>query len=363
MLRFWSGIPCRLTAVALTLFLHGCTEEKAEVPPPRAVRVMEANPQEMLLSAQASGQIEARYTSDVGFLVSGRLISRNVDVGAMVKVGDLLAQIDPTDFQNKVAASQAQVSAAQADVDQATPQEARYRKLLSQGFTTQADYDGALRALQNAQADLNAAQANLRLAEDQRKYTQLLAPTDGVVTQTGADSGQVVQAGQMVVQIARLDEREAVFSVSAQRIAFAHPGMSAQIWPQDTPDAKIAGSIREIAPSADPVTGTYTVKVSLPDAPGSLRLGTIVTGRAEVEGGVMTRVPATALLQTGVQPQVWVVTQPDNVVKKTPVTVVRYDTDAVTVSKGLVKGDLVVIAGVNSLAENQQVSLQKVVGP
>lgn len=363
MLTFRIGVTCQLAAVAFTLFLYGCSEEKVEAPPPRTVRVMEANPQEMLLSAQASGQIEARYTSSVGFLVSGRLISRNVDVGAMVAVGDMLAQIDPTDFRNKVEASQAQLSAAQADVDQAAPQEIRYRKLLSQGFTTQADYDVALRALQNAQANLKAAQANLRLAEDQLKYTQLLAPTEGVVTQTGADNGQVLQAGQMVVQIARLDEREAVFSVSPQRIAFAHPGMSAQVWPQDTPDAKIAGSIREIAPNADPVTGTYTVKISLPNAPASLRLGTIVTGRAEVEGGVMTRVPATALLQTGEQPQVWVVAQPDNTVKKTPVTVVRYDSDAVTVSKGLVKGDLVVVAGVNSLAEGQQVNLQKVAGP
>jgi RND family efflux transporter MFP subunit len=363
MQTFRTGVTCQLAAVALTLFLHGCNEAKVEVPPPRTVRVVEANPQEMLLSAQASGQIEARYTSDVGFLVSGRLISRNVDVGAMVKVGDLLAQIDPTDFQNKVAASQAQVSAAQADVDQAMPQELRYRKLLSDGFTTQADYDRSLRVLQNAQANLKAAQANLRLAEDQLKYTQLLAPTEGVVTQTGADNGQVLQAGQTVIQIARLDEREAVFSVSPQRIAFAHSGMSAQVWPQDTPDAKIAGLIREIAPNADPATGTYTVKVSLPNAPESLRLGTIVTGRAEVEGGVMTRIPVTALLQTGEQPQVWVVAQPDNVVKKTPVTVVRYDADAVTISTGLVKGDLVVIAGVNSLAEGQKVNLQKVTAP
>lgn len=363
MLTSQISVKCRFTAIALVLFLHGCSDEKIEVAPPRTVRAMEANPQAMLMSAQASGKIEARFTSDVGFLVSGRLISRNVDVGAVVKVGDMLALIDPTDFQNKLEAAQAQMSAAQADVDQATPQEGRYRKLLSQGFTTQADYDIALRALQNAQANLKAAQANLRLSEDQLKYTQLLAPTDGVVTLTGADNGQVVQAGQMVVQIARLDEREAVFSVSPQRIAFAHPGLSAQVWPQDMPDAKIAGSIREIAPNADPVTGTYTVKISLPNAPDSLRLGTIVTGQAEVAGGVMTRIPATALLQTGEQPQVWVVAQPGNVVKKTPVTVVRYDTDAVTVSKGLVKGDLVVIAGVNSLAEGQQVNLQKVADP
>lgn len=349
-----------LSVAAAALFLYGCTEEKVEAPPPRAVRVIEAEPQEMLLSAEASGQIEARYTSNVGFLVSGRLISRSVDVGALVKTGDLLAQIDPVDFQNKLQAAQASVTAAQADLDQATPQELRYRKLLADGFTTQADYDVSVRAVQNAQANLESAQANLRLAQDQLKYTQLLAPIDGAVTQTGAESGQVVQAGQMVVQLARLDEREAVFSVSPTRIAYAHPGLPVKVWPQGAPNSAVAGTIREVAPNADPVTGTYTVKVALPNAPESLRLGTIVTGRAEVEGGVMTRIPSTALLQTGEQPQVWVVTQPDNLVKKIPVTVVRYDTDAVTVSKGIAKGDLVVVAGVNSLADGQKVALQKV---
>ena len=87
MQRFRTGVTRQLTAVALTLFLTGCNDAAVEAPPPRTVRVMEANPQEMLLSAQASGQIEARYTSAVGFLVSGRVISRTVDIGAMVKGG------------------------------------------------------------------------------------------------------------------------------------------------------------------------------------------------------------------------------------------------------------------------------------
>lgn len=352
--------PRLLLTIGFLSILAACEDKAATPTPPRTARVVEIDPQDTSLSAEASGQIQARYTSNVGFLVGGRLISRDVDLGAMVKAGDLLARIDPVDFQNKQVAAQSQVSAATADVTQTSAQEERYRKLLADGYTTQADYDKALRALQNAQASLQGAQANLRLADDQLKYTQLVAPTDGAITQTGADPGQVVMSGQMIVQIAQLNEREAVFSVAPQRVGYAHVGLPIKVWLQDQPSVWVEGTVREIAPNADPVTGTYTVKISLPKAPASMRLGTIVVGRAEVNGGVMTRVPVGALLQTGDRPQVWVVSQPGNKVEKRVVSVVRYDQDAVTISDGLKKGDLVVVAGVNSLADGQAVSPQKV---
>ena len=346
------------------LLLAACTEERHPTPAlPRAVRVIEADPRAIGHSAQASGQIQPRYTSNVGFLVAGRLVSRNVDLGAVVKTGDLLARIDPVDFQNKIVAAQSQVAAAQADLDLATPEEARLRKLLNEGYTTRVRYEQALSALEGAKARMEGAQANLRLADDQMKYATLLAPTDGVVTATGADPGQVVSAGQMIVQIAKLEEREAVFAVSPQDAALAHPGMPVEVWLQDKPEERVSGTIREIAPSADPTTGTYTVKVTLPHPSPDMRLGAIVVGEATVAGGIVTRIPATALLQTGERPEVWVVSQSDSAVRKRPVKVLRYDADSVTVSEGLAKGDLVVIAGVNSLADGQKVALQRTSAP
>lgn len=349
-------------ALTIPLIIIGCTKEEAETPPPpRAVRVIEVEPQQTpLATAQGTGRIQARTTSDVGFLVAGRLTERSVDTGTTVKAGDLMARIDPTDFQNKVTAAQAQVSAAQASVEQATPQEARIKKLLDEGFATRQQYESAQQALQGAQAQLGGAQANLKLAEDQLKYTQLLAPTDGVVTATGPDVGQVVSAGQMIVQIAQHGEREAVFDVAPQQVTYAHTGMSVKVWLQDKPEEATTGTVREIAPNADPITGTYEVKVSLPDAPDDMRLGAIVVGHAEVPGGNMVRIPSTALLQTGTQPQIWLVSLPDNTVKKQSVKVLRYDTDNVVLTQGVEKGDLVVIAGVNSLADGQKVSPQKV---
>lgn len=363
MVRARTSMACLPCIWLLGAGLSACTSQDPPPDQPRAVRIIKADPREQFLSTETTGQIAARYTSNVGFMISGRLVTRAVDVGATVKAGDLLARIDPTDFQNRLEAAQAQVVSAQADVDQATPQEERLRKLLADGFTTKADYDQAMRSLQTARAGLGGAQASLRLAQDQLKYAQLVAPDPGIVTQTGADPGQVLQAGQMVVQLSRLDEREAVFAVSPELVAHAHPGLAVKVWMQGDSSAVVSGKIREVAPNADTATGTYTVKVALPDAPASFRLGAIVTGRADVAGAVMTRLPAGALLQTGDKPQVWLVSMPASTVRKQPVTVFRYDSDTILVSAGLSKGDLVVAAGVNSLAEGQKVALQESAAP
>jgi RND family efflux transporter MFP subunit len=357
---FHSGPVASLAALALCFALAACGEPKSEAPPPRTARVVVAEPAPLLLAAEGSGTVEARTTTSVGFLVSGRLVTRDVDIGSTVKEGDKIASIDPTDLKNQLEAAQAQVAAAQAAVDQAAPQEAAKRELLKKGFTTQADYNQALQALQSAQADLGAAQANLRLAQDQLKYADLTSPVAGAVTKTGADPGQVVQAGEMIVEIADISALDAVFSVS-QRIAnLAKIGVPVTVWLQSDPTAKVEGAVRQVSPSADPVTGTYTVRVGLTDPPPEIRIGSLVRGRAESTGSDVISVPPTALVQTGDKPAVWVVAPDTGAVTLTTVTVVRYDTDAVLISAGLNKGDLVVIAGVNSLAEGQIVKPEKV---
>ena len=117
------------------------------------------------------------------------------------------------------------------------------------------------------------------------------------------------------------------------------------------------GSTLEMNTVTLPVTGTYTVKVALPNAPDAMRLGAVVTGSAEVRGEPVAVIPTGALLQSGNQPAVWVVSPTGKTVHRQPVNVLRFDPETVTVSKGLKEGDLVVTAGVNWLAEGQKVSL------
>ena len=135
-----------------------------------------------------------------------------------------------------------------------------------------------------------------------------MAPDAGIVTATKADPGQVVEAGQAIVEIAQNAEHEAVFAVASEHIAHAKVGMPVKVSLQGRPEITVTGSIREISPEADSTTGTYQVKVTLPSPPLlEMRLGAVVVGRAEIQGQEVVSLPPTALLQSGDGPQVWVV--------------------------------------------------------
>lgn len=347
-----------LVICGLAAGLLSCSEKKEEPPPPpRAVRVTKIQLESASLGGQASGVIQSRYNAQVGFLVSGRLVERPADIGMFVKKGDVLAALDASDFKNKLTAAESQVTAAKSEIAQAAPQEARLGSLLGKGYSTQADYDRALRTLNVAKAKLQEAQANLRLAQDQVKYTTLVADNDGAITATGADPGQVVNAGQMIVQISQLGAKEAVFSISERSVALAREDLLVHVALQSDPKIAVEGKVREISPTADPVTATYTVKVALNDPPDAMRLGAAVTGSVDIKGDSVAIVPSSALLQTGSEPCVWVVAPDQKVVHRRPVKVMRFDTENVTISEGLKEGDLVVTAGVNWLAEGQKVAL------
>jgi RND family efflux transporter MFP subunit len=308
--------------------------------------------------AEGAGLIKSRYESPVGFEVGGRLVSRDVDVGAVVTKGQKLAKLSDVDYQNRVTAAEADLAAANAAVAQAAPQEQRYRILLKEGWTTRALYENALKALQSAQAQVQSAEANLRIAQNQLSYTELLAPDDGVVTATKADPGQVVDAGQAIVEIARNAEREAVFAVASEHIAHAKVSTPVKVWLQGRSEIAVTGSIREISPEADSTTGTYQVKVTLPSPPPpEMRLGAVVVGRAEIEGQQVVSLPPTALLQSGDGPQVWVVGD-DGKVHRRPVQLLEFDANSVVISRGLAPGEKVVTAGINSLAEGESVKPQ-----
>lgn len=352
-MRLSSGLF--LSACAACLCLTGCSEEEtAEPAAPRPARIAVVTPHKLALVAQGAGRIQSRYVSQVGFEVGGRLISRDVDVGTIVKKGQKLAQLSAVDYQNKVAAAEADLAAAKAALAQAAAQEERFRILLGKGFATRSVHDDAVKTLQSTQAAVKATEANLRIAQNQLSYTQLLAPDDGVVTATRADPGQVVTAGQMIVEISRSAEREAVFAVASAHVAQAKLGMAVNVSLQGQVTVAVTGSIREISPEADGTTGTFQVKVALPSPPPEMRLGAIVVGRVEGKGQEVTTLPSTALLQSGDQPQVWVLGDDGKVHRRT-VELLEFDTDSVVLSRGLSAGEKVVTAGINSLAEGQVV--------
>lgn len=355
-----------IAVLVLTASLLGACD-KAEAPKQaevRPVRTLVVDPAPVDDDRQAVGEIKPRYESDLAFRVAGKVLTRVVDVGFNVKTGDALATLDVQDYQNRLRSAQADVVSAEATLSETKGTEARQSKLLKDGYTPQANYDTALRALRAAESTLASAKANLDLTKDQLNYTTLKAEFDGVVTAVGVEAGQVVNSGQMVVRVAKPTDKDAVFAISeaAFRDKPGNQKPEVSISVLSNPDLKADGVVREISPIADPVTRTYMVKVTLTDPPEQLRFGMSVAGRLKLDTAPVVVLPLSAVFDKSGKPAIWVYNGKDassGTVSLKPVVVSRFETDRAVISEGLVKGDVVVTAGVNQLREGQNVRLQE----
>ncbi len=349
-----------LVALAVAVLLPACGKKpeaaRTEV---RPVRTVIADPKPIEDDRQAIGEIKPRHESDIGFRVAGKLVSRAVDTGVSVKKGDLLARLDEQDFQNKLRSADADVTSANAVLVEAQATEERQNQLIAKGVTTRSNVDAAVKNRRSAEAKLESAKASLDLARDQVAYAELKADFDGIVTAVGAEPGQVVNTGQMVVRLAKPEQIDAVFNIAEsafrERPAGDKPLVSVSLL--SSPGTITEGRVREVAPVADPATRTYQVKVGLDNVPPQMRFGSSVLGRLKGTTAPVVVLPGSALYDKGGAPAVWLFDKASNTVKLKPVVVARFETDRVVLSEGLAKGDVVVTAGVNRLREGQKVRL------
>jgi RND family efflux transporter MFP subunit len=354
----WLVVACGAAgALFLVLALAACQkEEKAAATAVRPVRTVTVEMQEGGERVALTGEIQPRYQADIGFRVNGKILERPVDVGTEVKKGDLLARLDPQQYRQDFEVAKAEVAKADAEVTRARAQEYRQRELLKNGHTTQVAYDQALKTYKAAQAEADAARARQVQASENLGYTDLKADADGVISAIGADPGQVVSAGQMVVRLAQPGEREAVFNIAEGAFKKRPTDPTVMVHLVSNPEIETAGKVRYVSPQADPATRTYTVRVSLPDAPPQMRLGANVVGTVTLNEGESVTIPGSALFQKDGKPAVWIV-EKDSTVQLKPITVQRYQGDSVIVGDGLAQGDVVVTAGVQKLLPGQKVAL------
>ena len=344
--------------LGLVLSLAACKAEDVALDA-RLVRTVVVDLKPIGEDRHAIGEVKPRYESDLSFRVAGKVLARLVDVGATVTKGETLATIDTQDYQNRLRSAEADVSSAEAALVEAQATEARQAKLLKDGWTPRATYDIALRNLHAGEARLTAAKANLNLTQDQLRYTELKADFDGVITAVGIEAGQNVNAGQMVVKLARAEDKDGVFNIA--ETAFNHISdphlIEVFVWPLSNPDLAVEGVVREISPVADPATRTYTVKVTLKNPPPQLRFGMSIGGRLKTAAGFAVALPLSALFETNGAPAVWVLDRQTGSLSLRPITLARYEASTVVVASGLAKGDVVVTAGVNTLRVGQKVRL------
>jgi RND family efflux transporter MFP subunit len=352
------GLAIWLLALIVATGLVSCKpDNSAQAPQVRPVRTVTVAKTEAGEPVVLTGHIQAQDEAGLAFRVGGRMIERAVNVGDRIETGRIIAKLDPENELNTQRSAQAALTAAQGQLNYARNHFDRQRQLLANGHTTRARYDQAQKALQNAQAAVDNAKAQLQIATDRVGYTTLKADSAGDVTARGAEPGEVVQAGQMIVRLARKGGVDAVFDVPAQMLRAAPSGSQIAIRLADDPTMNTTGRVRQVAPQADPVTRTFEVKVALDEPPPAMRLGATVIGSVTIESAPAIEIPASALTQVNRKPAVWVVDPKEHTVSLRNIELARYDPEAVIVANGLDNGDIVVTAGVQALHPGEKVRL------
>lgn len=322
-----------------------------------------------------TGTVQAQTEINQSFRIDGRLIERAVDVGDNVKPGQLIARLDPQNEESALQSARAQLAGANAQLVEARANFNRMADLVVENAVSRAQYDQAKALLQSAEAQVLSVQGQVDLAQNRLSYTRLFADVAGVVTARGPEPGEVVSAGRMIVQVAREGARDAVFDVPAQikDAAPLDPSNSVSLGREGKPNAassrdlsialamnpKITatGKVREVAPRADPVTGTFAVRVRLIDPPAAMRLGSTVTGRMRLEAPPGVSLPSSALVRADGKTAVWIVDPKAGTVSLRNIAVGAGDAATVQVTSGLNAGDVVVTAGVQALRPGQKVRL------
>jgi RND family efflux transporter MFP subunit len=303
-----------------------------------------------------AGEVKPRHEADLGFRIGGKVIARSVDVGALVRKGQVLARIDPTDVGLQAEAAKAAAAAAHTDLSFAQAEYQRYQGLFAQKFVSANALDQKKNAFETARAKVEQAEAQLAVSRNQLAYSSLVAEHDGVITWVSVEAGQVVNAGQPVMKLAREEEREVAIAVPENRLAElkAAPSLAVSLWAQ--PDKVYRATIREIAPAVDATTRTFDVRVSVLDADAALAWGMTANVAVLTQSSASAAlVPLTAIYRDNDRPAVWVYDPKTQQVQLRPVTIAQYREDGVLIRDGVRDREWIVAAGVHKLRQGQKV--------
>jgi RND family efflux transporter MFP subunit len=322
----------------------------------RPARVAEISYKKQSQALLLAGTVVPRIESTLGFRVSGKIVQRSVDVGAVVQAGDVIATLDPADYRLAVDNARAALASADADYARARADHERYLNLRGSTAFVPQTLDQRQSLASTALARVDQAKSQLSSAENNLAYTVLRADAAGVVTAVQAEVGQVMAQGQGVIRLARLDELEILVGVPEHRLKVVREakGASFELW--SDPGRRHSAKLRELSPSADPVTRTYAARFSVIDPPEFIGLGMTATlGFERPDNTPVAEVPLSSIFQRGTQPAVWVVDRTSGTVELRPVTIARWRDDTAAISSGVKDGELIATAGVHKLETGQKV--------
>jgi RND family efflux transporter MFP subunit len=341
--------PRGLAVLAGVLMLAACQAETAPAPKvERPVQVQRVAFETGAMAREFVGVVRARYETDLGFRVAGKIVTRVVNVGDRVRVGDVIARLDPRDLQLQVESAEAELAAATSSLAQAASDLQRYATLKSRGYAAVADFDRKQAANDEAEGRLARAKRSLDLARNQLGYAELKSDADGVITATLAEPGQVVALGQAVARLAHKGEKEALVSLPETSLGEAQEATATvRLWSDR--ERSFAARLRELSPQADPATRTFAARFTILDGDDTVAFGMTATVRLErARETPVARLPLAAILNRGAGPTVYVVDENGALVSR-PVTVAAFTGDAALVTGGINNGERIVTLGVQTL--------------
>ena len=339
-----------LSIIMVTLLvLTGCSKKeepvKKEVIRPAKIMTIEAA--ETAKNLKFPGKVQALDRVELSFEVSGKLIKIAVKEGQRVKKGDVIARIDPTNYQSQLAARQAQVNQAKAEVD-------RYANLLEARVVAKSTYDVK-------QRNYEVALSNLNIARKAFNDTILRASFSGIIGKRFVDNYQVIQAKQPIVSLQKVSAIEVIVNtpenVMNKKTVDSTMKISAEF--ENYPGELYPLTVKEFAVEADPQTQTYRVVLTMPMPKDKTILdGMTATVFLEVKNPEVTgiEIPVQAVFydENG-QAYVWKVSASFQI-SRHPVTVgTMKDGGKITVESGLATGDRIITAGVQTLTEGTKV--------
>jgi len=295
------GPAALLVTAALTLGVRAADDKAATSAPKPALTVNVTQPQSASLPVRitANGNIAAWQEASVGTEANGlRLAEVRVNVGDVVKRGQVLATFAPDTLNADVAQNRAAVAEAEATLAEAAANAQRARGLQATGALSEAAINQYLTAERTAKARLDAQRAMAQMQQLRLKQTQVLAPDFGVISARSATVGAVLPAGQELFRMIRQGRLEWRGEVAANDLGMLKPGMVAMVTAGSGPAIK--GTVRMVAPTVDPQTRNGLVYVDLPNvtgaAAGAARAGMFARGEFEVGSGSGLTLPQSAVL-------------------------------------------------------------------
>ncbi len=361
--------PKLILVLGTSIFLSACEQEapveKEVIRPVMALQLADAG---QMKQRTFPGKAEATRSVELSFRVGGPLVELPISVGDEVKQGDVVAKIDPRDFEVSLQNTRGKLNKAQADLNRAQSEFDREMRILEQdaGATSQAAVDSKKSQRDQAKADITSLSASVSAARDQLKYTQLLAPFDGVIVNKYVSNFESVGAGQQIIRMIDDSKIEMIVNIPEGLISLTPNVERVYVRFDSFPELTLTATVKEISSEASETTRTYPVTLVmeqpedvkiLPGMAGKTVGVDLKEGTKVEQSGINIPVSAVYTRANPEESFVWVIDADKNTVSSRKVTLGPLTDHGVLVTVGLEVGEWIATAGVNYLREGQQIRI------